>query len=196
MMSASALYLALGDLMRRADIIVLVIVVASSMAHSQTERPTSSRMKFQSTSSAFASGSAIPREYSCEAADQSPNLQWSEAPAETVTFALIMDDPDAPSGDWVHWVVWNIPATSHGIAENFPRQEQLTDGTRQGRNSFGKVGYNGPCPPPGKTHRYFFHVYAVATKLYLPPGASRAELDSALKGHVLAEAEYMGTYRR
>jgi hypothetical protein len=195
MMSTSALSLGPGDLMRGAKIIVLAIVVASSMLQSQTRQATSLRMKFQLTSSAFTSGGAIPREYTCDAADRSPHLQWSEPPAGTVTFALIMADPDAPSGDWVHWVVWNIPETSRGIPEDVRRQEQLTDGTRQGRNSFGKVGYNGPCPPPGQTHRYFFRVYAVATKLDLPAGASRDELDSALKGHVLAEAEYMDTYR-
>jgi Raf kinase inhibitor-like YbhB/YbcL family protein len=113
-----------------------------------------------------------------------------------MTFALVMHDPDAPVGDWVHWVAWNIPASSRGMDENFPRQEQLTNGTRQGRNSFGKSGYNGPCPPPGTAHRYFFRVYALDTKLDLQAGATRADLDSALKGHILAEAEFMGTYRR
>ncbi len=182
--------------MRCASLILLAVVAAGSTVQSQTKHAISSHTNLQVTSPAFASGNAIPREYTCDGPDQSPELRWNEFPAGIVTFALVMDDPDAPAGDWVHWVVWNIPATSHGLAENSSRQEQFADGTRQGRNDFGKVGYNGPCPPPGRPHRYFFHVYAVATKLGLPAGASRAELDSALKGHILAEAEYMGTYRR
>ncbi len=158
--------------------------------------------ELQLASSAFASGSAIPPQYTCSGADQSPALHWGDPsahgtlPAGTVTLALIVDDPDAPSGTWVHWTAWNIPAGAHGLAESFPRQAERPDGTRQGRNDFGKVGYNGPCPPPGKAHRYFFRLYAVDVKLDLPAGATRAELDSALKGHVLAEAEYLGTYRR
>jgi hypothetical protein len=183
--------------MRRVNIIVLTVVVAAaaSAAQSQTKPSTSAAMSFKLTSPAFASGGIIPRQYTCDGADQAPGLQWTDPPAGTVTFALVMHDPDAPSGDWVHWVVWNIPVTN-GTAENFPKQPELETGTRQGRNSSGKIGYNGPCPPPGKAHRYFFGVYAVDTKLDLPPGATRAELDSALKGHVLAEAEYMGTYNR
>jgi len=151
---------------------------------------------FQLTSSAFASGATIPDPYTCKGADQSPALQWSGAPQGTVTFAVVMHDPDALVGDWVHWVAWNLPSGEHALAANFPKDSELPNGTRQGRNSFGKTGYNGPCPPPGKAHRYFFRVYAVDGKLDLAPGATRAELESAMKGHVLAEAEYMGTYRR
>ncbi len=152
--------------------------------------------EFHLSSPAFASGAAIPQQFSCQGADVSPELQWTDPPAGTAAFALIMDDPDAPSGTWVHWVVWNIPAGEHGTEQSFPRQDQLPNGTRQGRNSFRKIGYNGPCPPPGKTHRYFFRVYALRTEMELPPGATRGELDEALKGHVLGHAEYMGTYRR
>ncbi len=165
-------------------------------------QPKSAQKSFQLVSSGFASGAAIPRQYTCDGADQAPELHWGDppvhgdVPAGTVTFALVMDDPDAPSGTWVHWIVWNIASGEHGLTANFPRLGDRPNGTRQGRNDFGKIGYNGPCPPPGKTHRYFFRVYAVDTKLELPPGATRAELDAALKGHVLAEAEYMGTYRR
>jgi len=153
-------------------------------------------MSLKLTSPAFTSGGAIPRQFTCEGPDQSPDLHWSDAPAGTATFAVVMNDPDAPAGDWVHWLVWNIPSTSHGLPANLARDRQLADGTLQGRNSFGKIGYNGPCPPAGKPHRYFFRVYAVDKQLELGAGASRAELDLALKGHVLAEAEYMGTYRR
>jgi Raf kinase inhibitor-like YbhB/YbcL family protein len=183
--------------MRWANIIVLMVVVAAgAAAQRQTRQSSSAAMTFKMSSPAFTSGGAIPREYTCEGVDRAPSLEWNGVPAGTVTFALVMHDPDAPSGDWVHWIAWNIPATSHGMSENVLRQEQLADGTRQGRNSFGKIGYYGPCPPPGKAHRYFFRVYAIDSKLDLASGATRDQLQSALKGHVLAEAEYMGTYQR
>ena len=151
---------------------------------------------FQLASKDFQAGAAVPRQHTCEGADQSPELHWSDAPAGALTFALVVNDPDAPVGDWVHWVAWNIPSPEHEMAANFPRQEQTANGTRQGRNDFRKIGYNGPCPPPGKTHRYFFRLYALDTKLDLQPGATRAQLDAAMQGHILAKAEYMGTYRR
>ncbi len=147
-------------------------------------------------STAFAPGAVIPKKHTCEAADISPALEWSGTPARTVSFALIMDDPDAPAGTWVHWVLWNLPASAHELPEAVAKQDQLGDGTRQGRNSFRKIGYNGPCPPPGKPHRYFFRLYALDEKLALAPGASSADLQEAMKGHVIGQAEYMGTYRR
>ena len=153
-------------------------------------------MAFTVTSSAFASGAAIPNQYTCKGKDLSPALEWSGAPAHTASFALIMDDPDAPAGTWVHWVIWNVPQTAHSLAEGVPRQEQLGEGARQGRNSFRKIGYYGPCPPPGSTHRYFFRLYALDAKLGLAAGADRAELDAAMRGHVLAHGEYMGTFHR
>jgi Raf kinase inhibitor-like YbhB/YbcL family protein len=147
-------------------------------------------------STAFALGAVIPKKHSCEAADVSPQLEWSGTPAGTVSFALIMDDPDAPAGTWVHWVLWNLPASAHGLPEAVAKQDQLDDGTRHGRNSFRKIGYNGPCPPPGKPHRYFFRLYALDGKLDLAPGANSSDLQEAMKGHVISQAEYMGTYRR
>jgi Raf kinase inhibitor-like YbhB/YbcL family protein len=147
-------------------------------------------------STAFAPGAEIPKKHSCEAADVSPALEWSGSPARTVSFALIMDDPDAPAGTWVHWVLWNLPASAYELPEAVAKQDQLHDGTRQGRNSFRKIGYNGPCPPPGKPHRYFFRLYALDEKLELAPGANSADLQQAMKGHVLMQAEYMGAYRR
>ena len=148
------------------------------------------------SSSAFAAGAAIPNQYTCKGSDGSPALEWNGAPAHTASFALIVDDPDAPSGTWVHWVMWNIPQKTHSLSEGVPKNEQLADGARQGRTDFGKVGYNGPCPPPGPTHRYFFRIYALDQSLDLQPGASRSQLDSAMKGHVLAQGEYMGTFHR
>ncbi len=153
-------------------------------------------MAFTLTSSAFAPGAAIPEQYSCKGADDSPALKWSGAPAHVASFALIMDDPDAPAGTWVHWVLWNLPAITQSLPEGVPKREQLDDGARQGRNSFHKTGYNGPCPPAGATHRYFFRLYALDGKLDLAAGASRSQLDAAMKGHVLAETEYMGTFHK
>ncbi len=151
---------------------------------------------FTLTSSAFASGADIPTQYTCKGTDVSPALEWSGAPAHTASFALIMDDPDAPSGTWVHWVIWNQPPATHSLPEGVPRREQLDNSGRQGRNSFGKIGYNGPCPPAGQTHRYFFRIYALDQKLDLPAGASRSQLDAAMKGHIRAQSEYMGTFHR
>jgi len=147
-------------------------------------------------SSGFAAGAAIPSQYTCKGSDVSPALAWSGAPPNTASFALIMDDPDAPAGTWVHWVMWNIPASTHSLPEGVAKREQLEDGARQGRNSFGKVGYGGPCPPAGQTHRYFFRLYALDTKLDLAAGAQRSALDSAMQGHVLAQSEYMGTFHK
>jgi Raf kinase inhibitor-like YbhB/YbcL family protein len=113
-----------------------------------------------------------------------------------MSFALIVDDPDAPAGTWVHWVMWNIPAATHLLPENVPKSARLQSGALQGRNDFEKTGYNGPCPPPGKTHRYFFRLYALDANLTLQPGATRQELDAAMKGHILGKTEHMGTYRR
>ena len=109
---------------------------------------------------------------------------------------MIMDDPDAPAGTWVHWVLWNFAATARSLPQGVPRREQLDDGAQQGKNSFEKIGYNGPCPPAGQTHRYYFRLYALDTKLSLPAGASRDQLDAAMQGHVLAQAEYMGTFHK
>lgn len=153
-------------------------------------------MAFSLTSSAFSSGGAIPQQYSCKGQDVSPPLAWSGAPAKTAGFALIMDDPDAPSGVWVHWVLWNVPAAKHSLPEGVAKSDQLEDGSLQGRNSSQKIGYHGPCPPEGQTHRYFFRLYALDGKLDLAAGASRSDLDAAMKGHVLAQSEYMGTFHK
>jgi len=153
-------------------------------------------MTFALKSPAFAPGAVIASKFSCEAADVSPALEWSGAPGKTASFALIMDDPDAPAGTWVHWVLWNLPAGVHSLPEGVARHEQLDDGSRQGRNDFRKTGYNGPCPPPGKAHRYFFRLYALDTMLGLASEATRQQLDAAMQGHVLGQTEYMGTFRR
>ena len=144
--------------------------------------------------SAFAEGAAIPKLHTCDGADLSPALEWSGEPAGAQGFALIVDDPDAPVGTWNHWLLYDIPADVHSLAQGFkPGQAGLS-----GANDFGKRGYGGPCPPRGHgPHRYFFKLFALdAASLKLPEGARRAELDRALRGHVLEEAQYMGRYER
>jgi Raf kinase inhibitor-like YbhB/YbcL family protein len=153
-------------------------------------------MTFTLTSPVFASGDSIPNPYTCQGADISPALTWSGQSIQAMSLALVVDDPDAPAGTWVHWLIWNIPATTNLLPENISKQERLGTGAMQGRNDFGKVGYNGPCPPPGHTHRYFFRLYALDVKLTLAPGTKRKELDAAMEGHILAQAEYMGTFSR
>lgn len=152
-------------------------------------------MIFSLTSSAFPSGQPIPRQYTCDGTNISPSLNWANSPENTKSFALIADDPDAPSGTWVHWVIYNIPNTSTELPENIPNHAQLTDGSLQGMNSWPKLGYGGPCPPAG-AHRYFFKLYALDCTLALTSGASKEALLAAMQGHILAQAELMGTYQR
>lgn len=150
-------------------------------------------MSISLTSSAFEPGKAIPADHTCKGRDLSPALSWGEPPAGTQGFALIMDDPDAPMGTWVHWVIFNIPDTARGLAEGLPAGGQLADGSLQGNNSSRHQGYNGPCPPSG-THRYFFKLYALDVALGLSAGATKEQVLAAMQGHVLAQAELMGTF--
>jgi Raf kinase inhibitor-like YbhB/YbcL family protein len=153
-------------------------------------------MSFQIASTSFSSGSTIPKKFTCDGPDVSPELSWKEAPAATQSFALIMDDPDAPVGTWVHWVLYNVPGNTTQLAEGVEKREQLANGATQGRNDFRRIGYGGPCPPPGTPHRYFFKLYALDTKLSLKPGATKQELEGAIKGHILGQTELMGRYGR
>jgi Raf kinase inhibitor-like YbhB/YbcL family protein len=153
-------------------------------------------MALQITSPDFSAGETVPKKTTCDGPDVSPRLSWSNAPAATQTFALIMDDPDAPAGTWVHWVLYDVPADATGLPERVPRQEQLASGARQGQNDFGKIGYSGPCPPTGNPHRYFFKLYALDTKLNLKSGATKADLERAMKPHILAQADVIGRYGR
>lgn len=146
-------------------------------------------------SAAFSQGQAIPARYTCDGKDVSPLLTWTEGPRGTRSFALIADDPDAPTGTWVHWVIYNLPPATRQIPEGVPADERLPDGTIQGKTDFGRTGYGGPCPPSG-THRYFFRLFALDTALSLPPASTAKQLKKAMQGHILAEAEVMGTYRR
>lgn len=153
-------------------------------------------MSFQIRTPAFSAGGDIPKKFTCDGADVSPQLAWNDPPAKTQAFALIGDDPDAPVGTWVHWVLFDLPASTRELAEGVPKQEQVAGGAKQGRNDFGKIGYGGPCPPPGKPHRYFFKLYALDANLGLKAGATKAEAERAMKGHILAQAELMGKYGR
>jgi Raf kinase inhibitor-like protein, YbhB/YbcL family len=148
------------------------------------------------TTPTFSPGGPIPKPCTCDGGDRSPALGWSEIPVDTRSFALICDDPDAPRGTWVHWVLFNLPADAVELSEGVPGAPELPSGARQGVNDSAKIGYAGPCPPPGPPHRYFFRLYALDCLLNVPPGVKRADLDQAMTGHVLAEAVVMGTYGR
>ena len=152
-------------------------------------------MSIPLTSEAFAQEGPIPAQYACTGSDISPSLTWSEPPAGAQSFALIMEDPDAPVGTWVHWVLFNIPVSSRGLTEAIPSEGTLSDGSMHGKNSGGNLGYNGPCPPSG-THRYFFKLYALDEMLGLSSGADKGELLKAMEGHILAQGELMGTFSK
>lgn len=147
------------------------------------------------TSTAFEEGDLIPRQYTCDGEDISPPLEWADLPEGTQSLALICDDPDAPSGTWVHWVVFNLPADAAGLPERVPMEPEIGNGGRQGRNDFRRIGYGGPCPPGG-THRYYFKLYALDAFLDEDPGITRDELLEAMEGHILVKSELMGRYRR
>ena len=153
------------------------------------------------TSAAFAHQGAIPTKYTCEGADVSPPLTWIDLPPGTKSLALIVDDPDAPDPaapkmTWVHWVLYNLPAETRELPEGVPKEMELKDGSRQGRNDFARPGYGGPCPPRGAPHRYYFKLFALDTRLNLAPGATKADLEKAMKGHILGQAELVGTYQK
>lgn len=148
------------------------------------------------TTTAFPANGAIPARYTCDGEDRSPPLAWSGAPSGAAAFALIMDDPDAPRGVFTHWVLYNLPADAQELPEGVPTAERLPSGALQGVNDFGRVGYGGPCPPPGPAHRYRFTLYALDTALSLEPRATKQAVLDAMRGHVLAQAQLVGTYQR
>jgi Raf kinase inhibitor-like YbhB/YbcL family protein len=151
----------------------------------------------QLTSTAFREGETIPTKHTDDGEDVSPPLRWDGDPQGTNSFALICDDPDAPrSTPWVHWVVYNLPADARELPEATPKHESFSTGLRQGKNDFGDIGYGGPAPPRGKPHRYFFKLYALDAKLELPTGATKQQVEQAMKGHVLAHGQLMGKYQR
>ena len=159
--------------------------------------PAGGAMAFELTSSAFGANQTIPKKHTCDGGDASPPLAWKDPPAATKTFALVCDDPDAPAGTWVHWVAWDMPPTLRALPENVAKAPTLDDGTRQGTNDFKRVGYGGPCPPPGHgPHRYVFKLYAIDSVLGIAPGSTKAALEKAITGHTLARTELIGRYER
>lgn len=171
------------------------MVVSFLLFHYQSITQSASKTEIRITSPAFEEGGMIPRKYTCDGSDVSPPLVWTSVPEGAKTLALICDDPDAPMGTWVHWVVFNIPASTRELPENIPPQKTLASGAKQGINDFGKIGYGGPCPPGG-THRYYFKLYALDTEINLEAGATKTELLKAMEGHILAQGQLMGKYKR
>lgn len=147
------------------------------------------------TSPAFEEGAMIPEKYTCDGANVSPPLAWTSVPEGTNTLALICDDPDAPIGTFVHWVLFNLPASIKELPEGVPPDKEIENGTKQGKNGFGKIGYSGPCPPGG-THRYYFKFYALDIELDLKAGVKKKKLIKAMEGHILSKGQLMGRYKR
>ena len=150
----------------------------------------------QLTSTAFTEGAAIPAKHTCDATNVSPPLKWSGVPAGARSLALIADDPDAPGGTWVHWVLYDLPPGTAELPEDLAKSQYVAGGAKQGLNDFRHLGYGGPCPPRGKPHRYFFKLYALVVVLDLKPGATKKDVEHAMEKHVLAQAQLMGTYQR
>ncbi|MEZ5420243.1 MAG: YbhB/YbcL family Raf kinase inhibitor-like protein [Vicinamibacterales bacterium] len=148
------------------------------------------------TTTAFTAGAVIPAEYTCDGHDESPPLAWDAVPEGACSLAVICHDPDAPRGTWVHWVVYDLPPDTPGLPQGVPPTPTLDSGARQGQNDFGRHGYGGPCPPPGAPHRYVFTLYAIDRRLGEAAGRTPAEITRAMKGHVVATAELVGTYAR
>jgi len=176
----------------------LLIMLSCNSKPKQAE-PTETPLQVKSIelkSAAFQQGQSIPIDLTCTGQDSSPELSWSAPPLETHTLALVMDDPDAPGGTWQHWLVYNIPGNSRSLSGTQPAKERLENTALQGTNDFEKLGYNGPCPPPGNNHRYYIRLYALNKQLELKAGASRNDLDQAMQGHIIAQGELMGTFKR
>jgi|WetSurMetagenome_2_1015567.scaffolds.fasta_scaffold197880_2 Raf kinase inhibitor-like YbhB/YbcL family protein len=175
------------------------IILASSCRTESADKPAAgkadSKMSINLTSTAFKHEGMIPSQYTCDGLDISPQLAWSNVPEGTKSFALICDDPDAPVGDWVHWVLYNIPPATREIAEKITNAEKLPSGALHGKTDFNRYGYGGPCPPGG-THRYFFKLYALDSTLTFKEAATKKTLLEAMKGHILGQAELMGKYKR
>ena len=172
--------------------------IATSPASTPSETPSMEAiMSLELTSDAFMSGQSIPAKYACTGRNISPALAWNEPPSGTQSFALIADDPDAPMGTWVHWVLFNIPATARSLQEDLPVTGKNVDPNAifVGKNSSGNIGYDGPCPPSG-THRYFFKLYALDTVISLLPGATKEQVLKEMDGHILAQGELMGTFSK
>ncbi len=180
----------------KASLMIFGVLVYGSILASALSAAEAKPGSLDLKSPAFQSGGNIPRKNTCDANDVSPQLSWSNVPAGTRAFALIADDPDAPGGTWVHWVIYDLPPDTKELAEGVPTKEALTKGAKQGINDFHKIGYRGPCPPPGPAHRYFFKLFALDAPTGLQARASKQQLLKAIQNHVLGEAEMIGRYKR
>ena len=172
--------------------LIAFLTLAQNYAHSEEGMVA---MKITVTSNAFKDGGMIPGKYTCDGDDMSPPIDWSGLPPETKSIAMISDDPDAPMGTWVHWVIFNMPPQLKGLPEDVQPDKVLENGAVQGMNDSRQIGYGGPCPPAG-VHRYFFKVYALDTKVSLGPAATKKDLEKAMVGHILSEGQLMGRYKR
>jgi len=175
--------------------LVLFVFLFLSQSNEQAKAQIKGEENMKITSSGFENEGMIPDKYTCDGENISPPLEWNNPPDDTKSFALICDDPDAPMGTWVHWVVYDIPASISKLQENTPPEKRLVNGGKQGTNDFHKIGYGGPCPPSG-VHRYFFKLYALDDYVDLEPGATKEQLLRAMKGHILLEEKLMGKYNR
>ena len=155
-----------------------------------------SAMALELESPTFEAQATIPTKYTCDGPDVSPPLSWNDQPKGTKSFTIICDDPDAPGGTWVHWVLYDLPPDTSGLPEDVPKTKTLDNEAKQGTNDFRSIGYGGPCPPRGPAHRYFFKLYALDAKLDLPPGKTKRDVEKAIEGHILASAELVGLYKR
>ncbi|HHT9133494.1 MAG TPA: YbhB/YbcL family Raf kinase inhibitor-like protein [Candidatus Avalokitesvara rifleensis] len=153
-------------------------------------------MALELESPTFEAQATIPTKYTCDGPDVSPPLSWNDPPKGTKSFTIICDDPDAPGGTWVHWVLYDLPPDASGLPEDVPKTKTLDNGAKQGTNDFRSIGYGGPCPPRGPAHRYFFKLYALDAKLDLPPGKTKRDVEKAIEGHILASAALVGLYKR
>lgn len=175
---------------------VLVLIFSCSRGEQyDVEETDGKKAEIKVASPAFKEGRMIPKKYTADGPNVSPPLEWESVPEGVQSFALICDDPDAPVGVWVHWVLYNLPAEIKSLPENVPSKKTLENGAAQGTNDFRKIGYGGPAPPSG-THRYYFKLYALDTKLNLEPGVTKDDLLKAMKGRILAHGRLMGKYKR
>jgi len=177
-------------------LLTIIAVGAVSCTVSEPELPDEGEMTLSLSSPVFQEGEGIPITYTCDGQDISPPLTWGEPPSETQSFALIMDDPEAPGGVFTHWLLFNLPADSRELPEAVPLHNELENGALQGKNGFGEIGYGSPCPPLGAAHHYRFTIYALDQALDLMAGASRKQVIDAITGHILAWGQLTGIYQR
>lgn len=178
----------------------VILGIVLTFAGAQTSKKKEKKKRMELKSAAFTHKGNIPQKFTCDGADVSPELSWSGAPQGTKSFVMIMDDPDAPPGTWVHWVLYDLPGDLTELREGLPKTETLQSGAKHGLcwgvNKFDRVGYYGPCPPPGKPHRYFFKLYALDKTLGLPSKATKDQALKAMQGRILSQGELVGTYGR